>query len=82
MQTETKCVVPVGTKDPIGYLIERGKTIPELAVAWGLKSSDAVYRLKRFENPPRPTTAVRMAETFGWNVGDVFNLWLARTGTK
>lgn len=74
--------VPQDVADPIQYLIDQGATIIALAVAWGFRTTDAVYKLKRFDYVPPATTAAKMAESFGWTAGDVVNYWLDATQRK
>lgn len=84
MQQDAKIIVPRSTPDPIQFLLDAGRTVPELAVEWEFKSADTVYRLKRYDYIPPAVTAAKMAETFGpdWTAGDVIDLWLERTSKK
>lgn len=70
-------VVPRSADNPIDYLLE-STSIVDLAVEWKLKSTDAIYRLKRFEYVPRYRTAEKMAESFGWSAGEVMDFWAQR----
>jgi DNA-binding XRE family transcriptional regulator len=70
--------VPKGTADPIGYLNDQGIHFIDLAKAWGFRTIDAVYKLRRFEYAPKLKTAQRMAESFGWTVGQVYEHWNER----
>lgn len=74
--------VPRNASDPIQLLIENGQTVPQLAVEWGFRSVDSIYRLKRYDYTPPPDTAQKMAATFGWTAGEVIDHWLARVGQK
>jgi hypothetical protein len=74
--------VPRETADPIGYLLDKGLTLPELAVKWGFKTTDTIYRLKRFEYVPPAGTAQKMAESFGWTAGEVVDHWLAEQARR
>lgn len=67
--------VPRGT-NPIEFLMQSGLTVVDLAHAWGLKTTDAVYKLRRYEHAPKVKTAERMAQSFGWTPGEVVNHWL------
>ena len=73
-------VVPKGSADPIQHLIDNGESIIGLAVAWEFRTTDSVYRLKRYEYVPPATTAAKMAASFGpeWTAGDVIDHWLER----
>lgn len=70
--------VPRGTVDPIQFLLDNGESVATLAVAWGFRTSDSVYRLKRYDYTPPPSTAARMAESFGWTAGEVIDHWMER----
>lgn len=74
--------VPKTSEAPIEYLIEQGRLIIDLAGEWGLRSTDAIYKLRRYEHVPKVTTAQRMAETFGWTAGDVINHWIQKVGQR
>lgn len=70
--------VPRGTEDPIQFLFDSGVKPAQLALSWGFSHTDAVYRLKRYEYPPKVRTASRMGATFGWTAGEVIDHWVAR----
>lgn len=76
--------VPREAPDPIQHIIDSGSSIIALAVEWGFKTTDSVYRLKRFEYVPPAAVAQKMAESFGpeWTAGDVINHWLERVQTR
>jgi hypothetical protein len=78
MTNETHAV-PLDHPSPIDDLLEHGRTVLDLAVEWDFKTTDTVYRLRRFEYVPPAETAARMAATFGpdWTAGDVVNVWMA-----
>lgn len=74
--------VPLGTPDPIQYLMDNGTTVMQLAVAWNFKTTAAVYNLKRADYVPTPKTAERMGESFGWTAGEVIDHWLEAVGSR
>lgn len=74
--------VPLEAPDPIQHLLDAGVSVPQLAVAWDLKSSDSVYRLKRGEYIPTPKTAKLMARSFGWSAGEVIDKWIELTEAR
>lgn len=78
MPSNKRTTVPRGTSDPIQFLLDNGWTFIGLASEWGFRTTDTIYRLKRFDYPPPPKTAEKMAKTFGWTPGDVINHWLKR----
>jgi hypothetical protein len=77
-KTNKSAKVPKGADDPIEHLLAAGAKVIDLAQAWGLRSTDAIYRLRRYEYPPKARTAERMAESFGWTAGQVLDHWLSR----
>lgn len=78
MPKTNRSSVPRGT-NPIEHLTKGGLTVVDLAHAWGLKTTDAVYKLRRYEYVPRVKTAERMAKSFGWTTGEVLTHWIERT---
>jgi hypothetical protein len=82
MRQSSSPAVPRNTPDPIQHLLENGESVVSLASAWGFRTSDSVYRIKRFEYVPPASTAQKMAESFGWTAGDVINYWLDRVERK
>lgn len=71
--------VPRTVWNPAQYLLDEwGYTEPQLAVAWGLKSTSSVQKIRTFHHVPKVPTAELMADTFGWTAGQVIDLWLAR----
>lgn len=70
--------VPRGT-NPIDHLMHGGVTVVDLAHAWRLKTTDAVYKLRRYEYVPKVRTAEQMAKSFGWTTGEVLTHWVERT---
>lgn len=81
MALEPENTTPRDTENPIQHILDNGRTVMALASEWGL-TPDGVYRLKRFEYVPRPSTAQRMGETFGWSAGEVVDFWLGRVSSK
>jgi len=70
--------VPRDAGDPIQYLLERNHSVVSLASAWGFRTSDSIYRLRRYDYVPPANTAQKMAATFGWTAGEVVDHWLER----
>jgi hypothetical protein len=82
MPVAKKNVVPKNAENPIEYLLSNGTGVIELAVAWGLKQNESVYRLRRFAHVPHPKTAAKMAASFGWTAGEVIDFWLAKIARR
>lgn len=78
MQEKLKNNVPLGIDDPIGYILDQGESVMDLALEWGFRTLDSVYKLKRYAYVPPANTAQRMGETFGWTAGEVVDHWLER----
>jgi hypothetical protein len=74
----TRIEIPLSTDDPIHFLLDNGWTMLGLAVEWGFRTTDTVYRLRRYEYVPPAETAAKMGETFGWTAGQVIDHWLKR----
>jgi hypothetical protein len=74
--------VPRETLDPIQHLLDNGESRIGLAVRWGFKTTDTIYRLQRFEYAPPSDTAQKMGESFGWTAGEVIDYWLPRVAAK
>jgi hypothetical protein len=72
-----RTVVPRGTADPIGWLLRNGRTRLDLTIEWKFKTVDTIYRLQRGEYEPPPETIKKMAQTFGWEPGEVLDHWIA-----
>ena len=77
-----KKIVPLDCPNPIDYLVDQGQSLAQLAAAWNLRHTDAVYRLKRYEYPPKNKTAALMAESFGWSMGQVMDHWWAKSNKQ
>lgn len=68
--------IPRTSDDPIGELIDSGRTYPQLAAEWGLTTDATVRKLRNFVYVPPAPLASKMAETFGWPTpGHVINVW-------
>lgn len=75
----TKRPVPLGTEDPIGYLVQHaGVTFAQIAVMWDYNATDMIFKYKRYGAIPSRKLAAKMAETFGWSPGQVLDHWTAR----
>jgi hypothetical protein len=69
--------------DPIEILRNGGWTDAQMAVAWGLRSTDSVRKLRIFKYVPSYDTAKAMAATFGWSsAGEVIDYWAVRVEAR
>lgn len=70
--------VPLGTDNPVEYLLERGSSPASLSVAWGFRTPETIFDYKAFRQIPSRRALRLMAETFGWSPGQVLDHWTAR----